>query len=160
LAHWIGASNNERILNLETFNFDKLAQQLIQEEGNVPHAYPDGEGYLTIGIGHLIDPRKGGSITQDTIMYIFNLDVQEKVNQLDQNLSWWRNENEVRQRVMIDLCFNLGITGLLGFHNTLKHWQAGEYEQAAQGLLDSKAAQQTGKRYQKLAQMLKTGEDV
>lgn len=145
---------------MESFDNEKLTQQLINEEGKVAHAYPDGLGYWTIGVGHLIDPRKGGSITEDTIMYILNLDILEKCNDLDKNISWWRNENEVRQRVMIDLCFNLGINGLLQFRNTLGHWQNGEYDLAAQGLLDSKAATQTGKRYQKLAQMLRTGEDV
>lgn len=37
-----------------------LASLLTSDEGRVPHAYQDHLGYWTIGVGHLIDRRKGG----------------------------------------------------------------------------------------------------
>lgn len=145
----------------ETLDREKLTKQLIDEEGVCLFAYPDAQGFTTIGIGHLIDHRKGGSIDIDTAYYILNKDIDEKCRQLDVYIHWWRDHNEVRQRLMVDLAFNLGIEGLLRFHNTLQCWQSGDYDGAANHLLDSKVArEQNIDRYQKLAQMLKTGEDI
>jgi lysozyme len=157
----IGANNLEQRYFMETLDRDKLTKQLVGEEDIKLSAYQDIEGFWTIAIGHLIDARKGGKITLDTAYYILNKDIDEKCADLDKYIPWWRNENEVRQRVMVDLCFNLGVGGLLGFHNTLAHWQRGEYDEATLSLLDSKVAKEENvNRYQKLAQMLKTGEDI
>ncbi len=41
-----------------------ITQQLRRDEGEVLHAYQDSLGYWTIGIGVLIDKRKGGGITK------------------------------------------------------------------------------------------------
>ena len=145
---------------LEPINQEKLKQQLTQHEGLKLKPYKDSEGYLTIGVGHLIDERRGGGISKDTAMFILNEDIAEKIADLDRMLPWWRNLNEVRQRVMVNLCFNLGISGLLQFRNTLKLLESGNYEEAAKHLLDSKAAKQTGNRYHQLAEMIARGTDL
>lgn len=41
-----------------------IKKQLIRDEGNVPYAYSDSLGYLTIGVGFLIDKRKGGRLPE------------------------------------------------------------------------------------------------
>jgi lysozyme len=40
-----------------------IAEQLRRDEGEVLHAYQDKYGYWTIGVGRLIDARKGGGIS-------------------------------------------------------------------------------------------------
>lgn len=152
------ATNTERrIIMPDVLNKDKLRYDLIKHEGNVPYAYQDSLGFWTIGIGHLIDHRKNGSISADTILYIFNKDVEEKCGELDEHLSWWRNLDEVRQRVLVNMCFNMGINNLLGFHNTLAFIEHGQYKEAAAGMLDSKWAVQVGARARELAEMMETG---
>ena len=47
-----------------------LAQLLEAREGRVAHAYIDSEGYTTIGVGRLIDKRKGGRLTDREIDYL------------------------------------------------------------------------------------------
>jgi lysozyme len=143
-----------------SFDMNKLRQRLIDKEGLRLSAYTDGESYLTIGVGHLIDERKGGKITLDTAYYILDKDIQEKIADLDNHLPWWKDLDDVRQRIMIELCFNLGINGLLGFHNTLDCIRGGHWEEAGAHLLDSRAAKQTGHRYNELAQMLISGQDI
>ena len=49
--------------------------RLIEHEGEILHAYPDSEGWLTIGIGHLIDKRKGGAISQRVSRLLFEDDI-------------------------------------------------------------------------------------
>ena len=141
----------------DILNIEKLKEQLIKHEDKKASAYQDSKGYWTIGIGHLIDARKGGKISEDTIQFIFEKDVAEKMAQLDEQLPWWKNLDEVRQRVLVNMCFNLGIEGLLGFHNTLAFIEHGDYKQAASNMLQSLWAEQVGARARELAMMMESG---
>ena len=78
---------------------------------------------------------------------------------LDRVLPWWHQLDEVRRRVMVDLMFNMGAPTLMQFTNTLAHIQAGRYREAAEGMLASKWAQQTGARARRLAAMMGSGRD-
>lgn len=138
-------------------NRDELIEELIRDEGEVLHAYADSLGYLTIGVGHLIDRRKGGSISKAASRFILSEDIEEKMSQLDQSLPWWRGLSDNRQRVLLNMCFNLGIKGLLGFKLTLAAIQRGDYEEAAKQMLESKWAIQVGNRAKRLAQIMKEG---
>lgn len=134
-----------------------VRELLALHEGRVPHAYLDSLGYLTIGIGHLIDQRKGGRLPDAIIDALFEHDLHEHTNELFAHLPWAREIDPVRQAVLIDMFFNLR-RGLLGFKETLRHFEAGEWEQAAAAMLDSKWAQQVGARAIRLANMTRTGE--
>jgi len=146
---------------IKTFDMERLRQQLIKHEGVKDYAYQDSKGYWTIGIGHLIDARKGGKISQDTIHFIFEEDLDEKVADLDKYLPWWRSLDETRQRVLIDMCFNMGIgndhRGLLSFKNALNYIEMGDYKEASKHMLDSKWAKDVGQRAITLSQMMEYG---
>lgn len=139
-------------------NNDKLLlEELLRDEGFVPHAYTDSLGYLTIGVGRLIDKRKGGGVTKEEALYLLGNDVDRFVTELDQKIPWWRNLNPTRQRVMINMAFNLGVPGLLKFKNTLAMIKAGDYDGAAAGMLKSLWAKQVGNRAVRLSKMMKDG---
>ena len=67
--------------------------------------------------------------------------------------------DDVRQRVLLDMAFNLGVVGLLSFKRTLGVIEAGRYELAAAMMLDSKWAGQVGQRAERLSRMMATGKD-
>lgn len=136
---------------------DLLINDLIRDEGEILHAYNDSLGFLTIGVGRLIDARKGGGISKEESRYLLANDILEKSKDLDYHIPWWRNLSPVRQRVLLNMVFNLGINGLLGFRNTLKAIEIGDYEIAALGMLASKWHRQVGERARRLAQMMKEG---
>ena len=138
-------------------DFKLIQEELTRDEGNVPYAYQDSLGYWTIGIGHLIDRRKGGLLSQDQISYIFLGDISEKMDDLDRSISWWRNLDEVRQRVLVNMCFNMGIAELLTFKNTLNFIQSGDYTNAARNMEQSLWYNQVGDRAKRLVQMMETG---
>lgn len=138
----------------------ELLQQLREHEGFRPYAYHDSRGYLTIGIGRLVDKRKGGGITKEEAEYLLGNDVLEHARVLFENLPWVVDLDPVRRRVMIDLAFNMGVGGLLSFHRTLQAIEDGRWSDGAKGLLASKYARQVGKRARRLAKMLETGEPV
>lgn len=134
-----------------------LGAELIRDEGEVLHAYQDAEGFLTIGVGRLIDKRRGGGITHEESLYLLQNDILRKIEDLDRELPWWRKLSKVRQRVLLNMCFNLGIGGLLGFKNTLAAVESGRYEEATKGMLSSRWAKQVGARAERLAKMMKEG---
>lgn len=135
----------------------KLAEMLEREEDRVPYAYPDSEGYLTIGVGRLIDKRKGGGLSDDEIDYLLANDIRRKTAEVLKALPWVLNLSEERQAVVIGMAFQMGTDGLLGFKNTLSKMQTGDYTGAGKGMLDSKWARQTPKRAERMAKQMETG---
>lgn len=133
---------------------DPVMDQLIAHEGLRLKPYRDTVGKLSLGVGRNLDDV---GISRGEALGMLANDVQKVEHGLDLNCPWWTSLDPVRQRVLIDMGFNLGIDGLLGFRNTLKLIQAGQYEQASAALLLSKWASQVGKRAETLAQMMKTG---
>ena len=135
-----------------------LIRQLRDEEGEVLSAYSDHLGFLTIGVGRLIDKRKGGGITAEESAYLLGNDIAKVNAQLDAKLPWWRKLDEARQAVIQGMAFQMGIDGLLGFKNTLKMIESGDYEGASKGMLNSLWAKQTPARANRMSKQMKTGE--
>ena len=136
-------------------NHEILKSMLRKHEGMVLHSYQDSLGYWTIGVGRLIDNRKGGCITVEEAMFLLDNDIKRVEDDLDNNIPWWRTLDETRQLVVADMCFNLGIGSLLEFKNTLTAMKEGRYAAAADGMINSKWATQVGQRATHLAEMMR-----
>lgn len=135
----------------------QLTKELRRDEGVVPFAYQDHLGYWTIGVGRLIDKRKGGGLSDAEIDFLLSNDIDRFEKQVIDALPWYSRLDDVRQRVLVNMAFNLGIAGLLGFKNTLAMIERGDYVGAAKGMLNSKWATQVGERAKRLATMMETG---
>lgn len=135
-----------------------LKSQLIEFEGVVPHAYQDHLGYWTIGVGRLIDKRKGGQLNADEIDLMLENDIKVKTAAVLAALPWVASLNEPRQAVVIGMAFQMGMKGLLGFTNTLGAMRDERYADAAEGMRQSAWAQQTPDRVRRLAAQMETGE--
>jgi lysozyme len=139
---------------------DKLAAQLELHEGRRRKPYADTVGKTTIGIGrNLIDV----GLSDDEIDLMLAHDINRTIQDLDIHLPWWRQLDEVRARVLVDMAFNMGVgnasKGLLSFRNTLNLVEEGMYALAANNMLASKWARQVGRRAIRLADMMRTGQD-
>lgn len=135
----------------------ELVKQLKADEGVIPHAYPDHLGYLTIGVGRLIDKRKGGGLRPDEITYLLNNDIDNRIEALTRALPWFQDLDDARKGVLLNMAFQLGTEGLLGFKNTLAMVRDGDYAAAADGMLASKWAAQTPARAKRMADQMRTG---
>lgn len=135
----------------------KLIDELKRDEGVVLHAYKDSEGYLTIGVGRMIDAQLGGGITMDEAEQLLVGDILRCKQELDLNFPWWRDMSDARKRALINMCFNLGITRLKGFKKMLAALEGGQWEKAYQEALHSKWARQVGARANRIAQMFVEG---
>ena len=131
-------------------------QQITRHEGEVLHAYDDHLGFATIGVGRLIDKRKSGGITHDEAQYLLNNDIATRVEALQAKLPWFDSLPDVRKGVLLNMSFQLGIAGLLGFGRTLEMVKMGDYIGAADNMLKSKWAQQTPNRANELANQMRT----
>lgn len=134
-----------------------LTAQLRRDEGEVLHAYQDHLGFWTIGIGRLIDKRRGGGLTRDEAAYLLNNDIVKVTAAVRARLPWFDELTEARQGVLANMAFQMGVEGLLGFRNTLGMIERGEYAAAADAMLQSKWAQQTPQRAARLAEQMRTG---
>lgn len=137
---------------------DKLKEMLIRQEGEVNHAYEDSEGWLTIGVGRLIDERKGGKISHDEAMYLLNNDIKKVIGQCDRAFDWYDELDEARKIVIINMVFNMGLGNFKNFKKTISFIEQGIYISASKEMLDSKWSKQVGKRADELSNIMLTGE--
>lgn len=133
---------------------DKLTEMLVEHEGMRRKPYRCTAGKLTIGVGRNLDDR---GISPDEAMYMLANDIKDARREMSAAFPWFDKLDEVRQAVLIDMCVNLGLSRLQGFRNTLALIGVGKYEAAAQEMLNSKWAEQVGRRAQRLSRMMATG---
>ena len=124
-------------------NYDILLEQLKDFEGLELKAYQCTAGKTTIGLGRNLDDY---GITEEEAYYLAKNNIYELEDELDRAISWWRQLDDARQRALINLAYNVGTTTLLKFKKTLQYLEDGSYEEAAKEVLDSRWADQVGRR--------------
>ena len=134
---------------------DKLKEMITLHEGLRLSPYKCTAGKLTIGVGHNLDDKP---ISKEAAMMILDDDIHDCFLDLNRSLPFWTSLDEVRQAVLIDMCFNLGISRLLGFKNFLSALEEGDYERASAEMLDSRWADQVGQRAERLSEMMISGD--
>ncbi len=139
-----------------------LKQEIKRDEGRVTEnglhvVYEDHLGYKTIGYGRLIDARKRGGLTDLEVDMLIEHDIKRVLESLGHALPWYSELDFVRQRALANMCFNLGLRGLLKFKNMLYALQNRDYEKASEEALDSKWALQVGARADRIALQLLKG---
>lgn len=113
------------------------------------------KGKLTLGVGRNIDD-VGISIGESDTM--LDNDITRASAAVYRHLTWIMNLDEVRREALINLAFNVGVAGLLGFTRMLTALERGDYETAARELLDSKYRKQVLTRAERLAEQIRSGE--
>ncbi len=133
--------------------------RLIEHEGERLSAYADSRGFLTIGIGHCIDARVNGAITQRVSRELFEDDVARCTASARANFEWVDQLDPVRQDVIVMLVFNMGVGGVKGFKKMIEAIKQQNWTQAAWELSNSQWALQVQKqRRVELCDALEKGE--
>lgn len=152
---------------------------LVFEEGFRETPYVDSLGYPTVGIGMRIGP-KGANIK----LYTFTMprpaaeawvqchlatienevEKDPKYAQIKAvmaylgNLAYAQNVNaDARCAVVLSMGYQMGLDGLAKFVNTLRFIQQGDWNKAADGMLQSLWAKQTPNRAKRHAEQMRTG---
>ena len=138
---------------------NKLEEMLIRHEKKRRFAYKCTSNAITIGVGRNIDPNKGGiGLFDDEVMYLLRNDIKRVYEELDGNLPWFSELDDVRQDILQDMCFNLGWPRFEKFRKFLAATELGDYDRAAEEMLDSRWAEQVKGRAVRLADMMRKGE--
>lgn len=133
---------------------EKLIERIIKHEGLKLKPYRCSAGKLTIGVGRNIDDN---GITEEEAVYLLNNDIRNCHSECLHNFPFYADIDKVRQGVILEMCFNLGIARLKGFKNMLTACELKNYSLASQEMLNSRWAQQVGQRARTLAQIMKMG---
>ena len=134
------------------YSYGLLESELELDEGYRPAPYKDSVGKTTIGIGHNLDDRP---LTDEQIKGLFRDDVDQAERDLDAIWEAWRLLGGNRQRVLLNMAFNLGETRLRGFRKMWAALRIDDFTVAATEMLDSKWAEQVGVRATRLADRMR-----
>ena len=136
--------------------------QLKNDEGCKLRAYPDplsGSDPWTIGYG-ATGPgiHKGTTWTQSQADGAILLRVKQIETQLGHQLPWFNKLQEVRQDVLVNIAYNIGVHGLLKWTITLAAVGRGDYHDAADDIRNNKVwSAEIGNRAKRCAGAMQTG---
>jgi lysozyme len=136
----------------------QLVSEIEAEEGFRALPYQDAGGVWTNGFGNTagVGPHTA-PVTEAQARTRLASNLAGVIAQLDHALPWWRSLNDVRQDVLADMAFNLGVTGLMAFRHMLGDVESGAYGLAAAQMLMSKWATQVGERAMRLSILMEKG---
>jgi len=137
------------------YDVTALEDQLIDHEGLELKPYHCTADKLTIGVGRNIQDR---GITEDEARYLLKNDIKIVEDELLTRQPVVAGLDSVRQRVLVDMGFNLGLPILMKFQNMWSAIEDGDYHEAARQMMDSRWASQVGQRAERLAQAMSSGE--
>src|SRR3546814_4547832 len=133
-------------------------KHLNREEGRIPHAYQDSLGYWTIGVGRLIDKRKGGRLTNVEIDMLLANDIADKIAEISDWPAWQAvKADPVRATALLSMAFQMGAAGLAGLKDSLKLVEQKRWGEAAANMLASKWAKRTPERAGRVTKLNKKG---
>lgn len=133
---------------------ERLKGMLLRHEGLKLKPYKCTAGKLTIGVGRNIEDN---GIRASEALAMLQNDIDDCIKELHVNFSFYQDLDEVRQDVLIDMIFNLGIVRLKEFRKTLGYIKSKQYDMAATEMLLSSWAGQVGERAIELSEMMRTG---
>jgi len=144
----------------------QIIQILNFEEGFRSRPYIDSLGYPTVGVGFLIGP-KGAALSNYTFSLSKNVSdvwLEEIISNVTAQMNAdkiiypaLRQCNPPRSDILASMSYQLGVSGLAAFKNTLAMIAAGNFSGAAAGMLNSLWARQTPQRAQRHAEVMRTG---
>jgi lysozyme len=158
------------------YNRQDLIDKLIVSEGLRLQVYKDTLGIDTIGIGRNLEDRGitkeeldwmdipnidvvyEMGITEADAVYLATNDVQIVEEELVRAHPCVDRLDSVRQLILIDMAFNMGVPRLCKFKKMWAAVECGDYPTAAKEMLDSRWAKQVKGRATKLANAMHNGE--
>jgi lysozyme len=158
------------------YNRSHFLDKLIDHEGMVLTVYKDSLGIDTIGIGRNLKDRGISreeldyldipnmevvyehGISEADARYLALNDIAIVENELCRVHTCVENLDSVRQLVLMDMAFNMGVPRLCKFKLMWNAIHEENFEAASREMLDSRWARQVGRRAKILSEAMKSGE--
>jgi len=130
---------------------DNLVNSIKENEGFVNHVYKDSKGIDTIGYGTKMP------LSQDECLIILKHRLQQKIEKLQDAKPFIFEFPDNVQNVLYEMAYQMGVEGLLKFHNTWKYLEEWDFKNASKEMLDSKWAREDSPgRAKKLSSIIKS----
>jgi len=136
-----------------------VIDDLKNDEGWRDSLYKDSLGFWTIGYGFLVDPGKKGKIPKEVGEFWLEFLVGKIEEELTRAFPTFDALPEPVRRGLLNMAYQLGVSGLMGFHTMIGRIVEGDYEGAAEAALESKWAHQTPSRAQRVTMLIRQGEE-
>jgi len=133
-------------------NYERLKQTLRRHEGERSEIYKCSAGFHTIGVGHNLDTMP---LSGRVIDLMLDDDIEIAIRDIKRNIHYFDDLSEEVQEVLVNMCFNLGVTRLMKFKKMFEAIEESDWSRAADEALDSKWARQVGNRAEELAGVLR-----
>lgn len=134
-------------------------ETIKREEGFKEFAYQDTEGYWTIGYGFLVDERRGVGLPREIADKWLEYALKERWERLIAAKPWIEDQPEDVQVALASMVYQLGVMGLLQFRMMFAALEAGDREEAAREALNSRWAEQTPARAERMAALISGTEE-
>ena len=131
------------------FDMDKMIDELVDHEGLELHPYEDSLGILTIGVGRNLEER---GISEDEAFYLLGNDIEVIWDELISKHPIVEDLDDQRQMILLNMAFNMGVPRLGKFKKMWAAIESGDMEEASKQALDSRWADQVGRRAEELAE--------
>lgn len=122
-----------------------------RREGLRLKPYHDTVNKLTIGYGRNLDDM---GITEAEAEAMLNNDIERVMGNLEK-VEWYTGLDDARKAVIVDMAFNMGLPRLFKFKKMIAAIKAGDYETAADEMVNSKWYGQVGERAVELVAVMR-----
>jgi len=143
-------------------DMDKLREEIEVDEGVVEEIYLDHLGYPTFGIGHLVtdaDPEHGQevgtSVSTERCRSAFDVDVEQVIADCQILYPDLDTLPEEVQRIIANMMFNMGRPRLSKFANMKAAVDEGDWNRAADEMMDSRWYNQVTNRADRLVERMR-----
>ena len=123
-------------------------EQILLDEGFSSEPYLDHLFNWTIGHGLT-------NITERESTAVVGMRLEDLEEQIKGHLHWFPALPEEIRNVLLNMAYQLGVAGLMGFSKTLAYINKGKFVDASEEMLDSKWARQTPNRAKRLSDRLR-----
>ena len=134
--------------------FTRLMDQLSKDEGFKTQPYKDPAGKLTIGVGRNLEDN---GLSEREVRILLMNDIDRVITELDTNYPFFVTLNDVRQEVLVNMCFNLGLPKFMGFKKMLEAVKIKDFKTAAEEMKNSKWFEQVGERAVRMCKQMESG---
>ena len=129
-------------------DFKALIERIAKNEGFRSKVYKCSEGVDTFGHGLTY-------ITEEESLHILTSRISQLHLKLLDAQKWYKNLPPEIQGVMIEMCFQMGVSGTMKFKRMLANMKEKDWKGAADEMKDSLWYRQTPGRCEELAQIVR-----
>ena len=136
---------------------ETLVEDIKKEEGYRSSVYLDTLDKPTIGYGFLIDTLE---LQEDICELILMRKLEKLIKSIKFNFKWFDDMPDKVQDVIINMCYQLGVSGVSKFKKTIQFMKNKQWDRASVEMLDSKwGREQTPQRAKRLSEIVKSVEE-